>query len=59
MVKIIRRILRRLTHQGLLIQEQGMKYLAEAGADHAAHAAASDLVHLPHRTAATRRTEGA
>jgi hypothetical protein len=59
LVKIIKRILKLLTRQGYLIEEQGMSYLADIDADNLVGALASGLVHLPHCPWAARRTEGA
>ena len=59
LAKIITRIMRLLTRQGFLIEEQGMTYLAEADRDQRAFAPASGLMHLPHRARAASGTESA
>ena len=56
LAKIITRIMRWLTKQGFLIEEQDRTYLAEADS---AFAPASGLLHLPHRARATSGAEGA
>jgi hypothetical protein len=61
LAKIITRLLRLLTRRGYLVEEQGMRYLAEPGADDAVPAltaAASGIVHLSYRHGAARGTEG-
>lgn len=57
--KIIVRLMKRLTRQGYLVEEEGMTYLADIDPDNPLTPPASGLVHVSHRAGAARRTEGA
>jgi hypothetical protein len=57
--RIIQRILKLLTRTGYLIEEQGMRYLAEADSDRALMPEASGGLHLSHCAGATRGAKSA
>ena len=59
LVKIITRILRLLTRQGYLIEEQGMTYLAEPDSDNALTPLQAASCTYRSALKATRRAEGA
>jgi hypothetical protein len=55
---IVARLLKRLTRQGYLVEEQGMTYIADMDTDNPL-ASLGGLVHSSHRAGAARWTEGA